>query len=291
MENQTVNMYLEILYFENNVLNESELLTEGRIQQIVDHVKNRLDLAKTQLAKFGINTKELASKGKKFIVSEAYKLYNKGLTPQNAAKKIISKLIDILKPYLKKAVKKFKGMGIKGKFFVSLLLALAAIGLVLLLNTMSLELLRQMGFGLWDALRIGAIIIGPALEEAMKTLFISIGIPFVGTAIFVGAETVVQGLMYAKDLSKLPKFLLTRIPATIFHFVTVILQKDIKDKSEAEQEAVSKKLFKMWVTAFGIHALFNAIILIRNEEFYRSIFDPGSWPWIKNAMTGGGVAW
>lgn len=282
-------LYLESLQFEQT-LNEYELLSEGKIQQIVDHVKNRLDLAKTYLAKFGINSKELVAKGSNFITTQAYKYYKQGLTPDKAAKKILSKLISIITPYLKKAVKKFKGMNIKAKFFVSLLLALAAIALVLIFNTVALDLLRQVGFSLWDAFRIGCVIVAPMLEEAMKTLFISIGIPYVGTAIFVGVETIVQGLVFAKDLSKLPSFLMSRILNNIFHFLTVILQKDIEKKSKEEQESTAKRLFKMWLTAFILHSTFNAIVLMRNQEFYRSIFDVASWPWIKNALTGGGVA-
>jgi len=290
MSNQLIDSYLNTIQFDYELLFESDYLTEGKVQQIINHITNRLDIAKKHLGKFGINTKEISNKGKKFIIKEAHKLYEQGFTAKKAAKALMKKIISIILPYLKKAVKKFKAMDIKAKVAISLLLAIAAICLIIFLNSVGLELLRQAGLGLWDAMRVMAIAIGPALEEAMKTFFISIGLPFVGTALFVGMETVFQGITMVKDLSKMPMHILMYLPTAVMHFLTVWLQKDIHEKSKAKQESTAKRLFKMWVAGFVMHAFFNAIAIFRNEDMYRGIFDPGSWQWILNAVTGRAVA-
>jgi hypothetical protein len=130
------------------------------------------------------------------------------------------------------------------------------------------------------------------MEEAMKTFFIKMNLPWIGTALFVGAENIIQGLMFAKNMGGWPIFLLLRSATNIFHFLTVKLQLDIEKESKEKRpdESELKRAFKMWSTAAVVHALVNGIIMFKSWDMYRGIFDKTSLQWWVNAFTGKPVA-
>ena len=270
---------------------EYELLTESdkffKLNAIGEHVRNRLNKAYDIGKKFGLNLKDIAKKGKTYILPKLEKLYAKGVAPQKAAMALIKDLVKFIMKYIKIAAKKIQKMKLSAKLVLSLISALVLIVLVLIINTAMLTFMTTtLGFGTWDAFRLLAVILGPFVEEAMKTIFISMGIGYTGTVLFSAFEFVMQGVIWTKSYAN-PSFIIARFTTTVMHLLTVYTQKQSEKESRESNDTTAKRIFNMWLSGVIIHVIWNGIALFKNEELYRTIFDPTYWKYYIAPFLGG----
>lgn len=277
--------YIETLQYES-----IEILSEGaiidKVKKIYEHVKDRIKSATSQFKKYGVSLASLTRKGVSKFKSKLWKLYDSGKAPKDAAKQILKDMVAWIIPFFKPMYEKFQSMGKTQKLILKLLVAAMAVALVVILNTSLAALFARMGMSSIDALMTVAIAVGPPLEEALKTFFLGLGIPWVGTVLFNIVEFAVYMRMMFKGGGAGVGIVVSRLVTAIMHMLFMYTQKATYDEEKEKGKTDKKALFKAWVTATILHSAMNAGTFIVSYKVYQGLLDPTSVHWWVNLVTG-----
>jgi len=189
--------------------------------------------------------------------------FKKGTTPEELGKKIAKSSKDFIIAQAKKAVNSAKGLTITEKVAGGIL----AFMIIIFINTMLMTLLT----GLLSppvVTQVVAVVIAPMVEEAAKTYFIKIGMPWIGSSIVFGLEAIMYIMNLVMAGAKVSKVIILRLTALLVHFSTTYVQKKIIDKNGDE----STSLYVAWACGVAIHASWNTLSLLLNDKIAQLIF-------------------
>jgi len=255
--NQYLNFIQEVDY--DKILAEQEYLIEGVNKDDIDKISKKFNLIKKISAKYGIYEKEI----KKMVSSAEEKvmdLYESGVQPKEAGEKLSS----LLK---KEIVKKIKSVHTKYKYGQlradeKILIAIAGFIIVFAVNIMILKLLAASSLSQIKAIYIASVILGPIIEESLKTYFIAKKMPWVGTTVAFGIEAVQNAFMAIQMGGNIAKVIILRTAALLMHLTTTFIQKKIIDNYDDD----SKAIFIAWLSGTVVHMTWNLATLLNAEK-------------------------
>lgn len=232
-------------------------------------VKSRLKIAEKAVKEYGIAPEKLKMAGKN-AVKKFRGYYDKGLKPKEASKQITTEILKVAQNHIQKAISK-SSIGKKAQDSeVKILIAIAAFIVILIMQgaITGLMALAGMPFGMGSvATVLLVIVIGPMIEEAVKTWFIEKNMPWTGTAVTFGIEAILYINSMMMMGASLPAALIARAVALLMHFATTAMQKVIIDKAPTSKpEERANYLFLGWCAGVLIHASWNALSLIYAKE-------------------------
>lgn len=251
--------YLYYLQLEQNFsINERELLNELSLGDI-KKVFKKINIAEKIVERYGITKSSIKSVA--LQCSKTVKnLYKKGTTPEEASKEISNIILEKSKNNLKLLSKKVNELSIGEKIFIALIMIYILLVFSSIISTVLAVFVDQE-----TLISITTIIVAPMLEEALKSFFINMNMPWTGTAVVFGIELIQYVIMILLTEGKLVKALLVRAAGLLMHFTTTFIQKKLIDaaKGSNHEEVV---LFAAWLSGVCIHVTWNFIAVKYNTQ-------------------------
>lgn len=254
---QTIEGYLEFLEFSRN----NFILTEAEEQELLEFItmdklkafsQDKMKIIEKVLIKFKVNVSSIRSTAKS-QAAQLKKEFDAGKSPEEISKQVSKQVGKAAAVEMKNLRKKAWDASIGQKIWF----CVAMFFIIFYFNTLIGMLLASVLSNPVVINNIVAIVIGPMVEEAVKTYFIEQGIPWMGTGIVFGLELVhyVTNVMFG-GITVVSKYLLARLTSLLMHFGTTWIQKKIIESGEAKGE---DRRFIAWVVAVGVHASWNAL--------------------------------
>jgi len=245
-----------------NNLSQFEYLSEAVIvDKLVSYVKATEAKISTTLVKYKIKASEVKKDGR-----ELAKKYNIKIKKMHTQKISVEKAGELIGDDIKAAVKKrieaakvaWKGLDISKKIIIGIIMMV----LVLLVNSLIIHTLIA-HFPYMTAVRLGASIVAPLVEEASKTIFIHLKMPYVGTGIVYGLEMLMYAIKAVAMGVSLPRIIIVRIAGLTMHFLTTFIQKKIIETSKPDDAIRSKanKVIIAYMTGVLIHSMYNVLVM------------------------------
>jgi hypothetical protein len=255
---------------QSDIIREAELLMEKvDYEKSSKFVKDKMKHIETTLKKHGVSVSNLKAHAKGFAGKlETY--HKKGLTPDQASKKMVGDLFKVAKDEIVKVKKKFDVAAMAQEGAKKVLISIAFYIIIVVVNTAIFIAMAKMGVNPFMLMPITAIVVAPMVEEAAKNYFIQKNMPWVGTGVVFGIEAVTYVFAMMSAGLSVPAAIITRVIALLMHFGTTAVQKAImKQKDNMTPEEESKYMWAAWVAGVMIHASWNALALTYNQELMR----------------------
>jgi hypothetical protein len=250
-----------------NEIEEYFILNEGlSFDAIYDKYIDLTKKARKILKDNNVNISSLESAGKK-IGSNLKKQYENGKTPQEVSKMFTNQITSVIKTAMQPVLKKVQAMGDKVdefKYWEKILVVVGIFCLLMVVQTACMIPL-MITFGPRTGMIINAIVFAPIFEEAIKTFYITSGMPWSGTAMLFGLEFINYVVKMAIMGLSIPGAIIVRTMALAMHFSTTYIQKLIMDKTQDSPDQ-GKYMFAAWMAGVAIHMSWNTFGIIYDKE-------------------------
>ena len=268
----TINTYLTELIrpeiefdaLEFRFLMESEqIIQEMSLSDLKNSYKKIMPKIEEILQKHDIDVDSIKKEASKYT-GKLKKMYDDGISSEDASKKLVSDTKDFLVKKLHPVILKYKEDKAK-HIFLAIIISISVFMCCVFLESITIKLVGDI---------VTIIVFAPMIEEAAKNYFIKTKIPWLGTGITFGIELINYVLSLMMLGATLPQALLLRIPGLMMHFVTTFIQKKIMDKKENEEDEETVKKnhdFKAWVIGVSLHSAWNLLGVIYNLEILRFV--------------------
>ena len=248
------------------VITESDILflqESAVVSRMVKSINTNIEKTITKvLRRYNIAVEAIKKDAKKYP-SKVKALYDRNVPPEKASVQISKMISKDIANYLKKASNNTSDLFLDEKILLSILIFI----LLLFFNTFMINTIALIIDDPEIAMAIGAIVVGPLTEEAIKNYFIQEGMPWMGTGIVFGLELLHYVLRFIYSGMKIGKFVLIRLASLLLHFTTTFVQKKIIES--ADEDDPDQQLKRAWIAyavGVGIHALWNTMGLVYNEK-------------------------
>jgi len=226
-----------------------EMITK---EKLVNLTRKQLKYIERALSKLKINAASIKSKAKDFGI-KLEKDYKKGLTYEQASKKLTTTAVTIVGNSLYQVKDKVLEMPMGEKILVSI-----ASLLVVIFVSAAMGGVATVTLGPKVASFVTTVVVAPMIEEAAKNYFVQQKMPWVGTGVIFGIEAVSYIItLFMQGFTNISKTLLLRLITLLMHFATTYIQKQIIEKGESEN-----KEFIAWTVGVGIHASWNILAIL-----------------------------
>lgn len=253
--NILLNEYLNYIQInESEIFLNEAILNEMSLSNLTKSFHNNFSLIQKTLSKYKIDTSKLKLIGKN-ISKQIRSLYENNVSIEDAGKEISKSVFNEIKIFLDSN----PVIKIGGKISIGIIVYILLIIFHIALQPILLSFISPK-----MTINLLAIIIAPITEETVKSCFVHMNMPWIGTGVMYGIDF----FRYLKRfpwMTNGPKsiiiFIIMRSIILVMHFTTTAIQKFLINNKELD-ESKAKRTLIAWSAGVMIHSIFNTLTLV-----------------------------